>query len=208
MQAAEITTEPAPYRIRGWKDGKLVVDTHQAVFARGVRQVVIWMFPRDAVRMPEETIAAEHDGLVAVKWDAVDEWWEEDERVFGGHPRDPRHRVDARASSRHVVVKYEGTVIAESRRPLLVAETHLPVRFYLPRGDVKFEYLRRSERTTQCPYKGEAHYYDVVIDDSTRPRRGALWTYEQPYTDAPPALAGQIGLWHEKLDVTVDGKPL
>ncbi|MEO0601498.1 MAG: DUF427 domain-containing protein, partial [Myxococcota bacterium] len=147
-----------------------------------------------------------HDGHVAVPWDAVDEWWEEDERVFGGHPRQPSHRVDVRPGTQHVVVRWKGEVVAESRRPLLLAETHFAIRYYLPRSDVRFELLRRSDRETWCPYKGKANYYDIVIDDETR--AGALWTYEQPLADTDLRIGGMIGVWSEKLDVTVDGEPI
>ena len=156
-----------------------------------------------ALTAPADAITLEHESLVAVKWAAADEWWEEDERVFGEHPRDARHRVDVRQSSRHVVVAWQGTVIADSHRPMLLAETDLPLRYYLPRADVRFELLRRGELTTWCPYKGLASYYDIAVGEARRP--GALWTYEAPLVDTPPGLVGLIGIWHEKLTVTVDG---
>jgi uncharacterized protein (DUF427 family) len=99
-------------------------------------------------------------------------------------------------------VSWKGTVIAESRRPVLVAETDLPLRYYLPRADVKMELVRRADTTSWCPYKGLCTYYDIVTASGRRP--GALWTYEMPLADAPPAIAGLIGVWHEKLDVAVD----
>lgn len=203
---ADITLEPAPFRIRAWRGGQLVVDTREAKLARGLQPFVVWMFPTAAVQHLDTTGFVTHDGHVAVPWGAADEWWEEDEPVLGGHPRDPRHRVDSRASSRHVVVRWKGTLVAESRRPVLVAETHLPLRYYLPRADVRFELLRRSDRETWCPYKGKAHYYDIRVGDDVH--EGALWTYEQPLPDTATQISGTIGVWHEKLEVTVDGAPL
>ncbi len=195
--------EPAPYRVRAWKDGRVIVDSRRAKIGFGARPPNFWLFPKEDVTAPAEAIDAEHDGLVAVKWSAADEWWEEDERVWGEHPRDPRHRVDVRQSSRHIVVSWQGTVIADSHRPMLVFETDLPIRYYLPRADVRFELLRRSALTTWCPYKGLAGYYDLAVGEARRP--GALWSYEIPLVDSPPGLAGLIGIWHEKLTVTVDG---
>lgn len=203
---ADITFSPAPFRVRGWRDGQLVVDTREAKLARGIRRFPVWMFPEATVDHPDKASFVSHEGHVAVPWDAADEWWEEDERVLGGHPRDPNHRVDARASSRHVVVHWQGTLVAESRRPVVLAETHLPNRYYLPRADVHFELLRRSDRTSWCPYKGLANYYDIVVDGDVR--SGALWSYEQPLHDSNGIIASMIGLWSEKLDVTVDGGAL
>lgn len=196
--------EPAPYRVRAWKDGRVIVDSRNAKVAFGDKPPNFWLFPKADVTAPADAISMVHEGLVGVKWSAADEWWEEDERVFGEHPRDPRHRVDVRQSSRHVLVAWQGTVIAESRRAVLIAETELPLRYYLPRADVRFELLRRSALTTWCPYKGLASYYDLEVNQARRP--GALWSYEAPLVDTPPGLVGLIGVWHEKLTVTVDGK--
>jgi uncharacterized protein (DUF427 family) len=99
-----------------------------------------------------------------------------------------------------VVVRHGGVLVAESRRPVVLAETSLPLRYYLPRADVRFELLVRSDRSSWCPYKGLASYYDIVGEGIER--RGALWSYEQPLVDAPPQIAGLVGIWTEKLDVT------
>lgn len=59
------------------------------------------------------------------------EWREEDEPIVA-HPHDPFKRIDILASTRHVRLELEGRLLAESSRPLLLFETLLPVRFYLP----------------------------------------------------------------------------
>jgi uncharacterized protein (DUF427 family) len=59
------------------------------------------------------------------------------------------------ASSRTVRVEADGVLLAESRQPLLLFETSLPVRYYLPAGDVRVE-LVPSQTRSVCPYKGEA----------------------------------------------------
>ena len=61
----------------------------------------------------------------------MDEWYEEDEQVFV-HPKDPYHRVDVLESSRHVRVKMGGEVVAETQRPMILFETGLPPRYYMP----------------------------------------------------------------------------
>ena len=73
-------------------------------------------------------------GLVSVYPERMDAWLDEDEEVIG--LRDPYHRVDARRSSRRIEVRAGGEVLARSERPVVVAETGLPLRFYLPREDV------------------------------------------------------------------------
>jgi hypothetical protein len=66
-------------------------------------------------------------GYVVLDFGAFDAWYEEDERNVG-HPRDPFHRIDVLASSRHVRLELDGQLLAESSRPVLLFETMLPVR--------------------------------------------------------------------------------
>ncbi len=135
-------------------------------------------------------------GYVALDFDGFDEWYEEDERIFG-HPRDPYHRVDVRLSSRPVRIEVDGRVLAETTRARMAYETQLMTRFYLPREDVVVP-LHASERRTYCPYKGEASYWSVDGHEDL------LWCYEDPLPDAA-ALAGLIAFWDERVDVFVDG---
>src|SRR3712207_73616 len=69
-------------------------------------------------------------GYISFYFDALDEWLEEDDVVFG-HPRDPYHRIDVRETSRHVRISLEGETLAESTRALVLFETGLPPRWYL-----------------------------------------------------------------------------
>jgi uncharacterized protein (DUF427 family) len=138
---------------------------------------------------------AELPGYVVVDFRAFDRWREEADELVA-HPRDPYHRVDIRQSSRHVRISLDGTLLAESTRPVLVFETSLMTRFYLPREDVVAE-LAPSATETACPYKGRAAYYSVA---------GAVdvaWSYPDPLPDARQ-LAGLIAFYDEKVDVTVD----
>ena len=110
-------------------------------------------------------------GLVSIYPERMDAWLDEDEEVTG--LRDPYHRVDARRSSRRIEVRAEGAVVARSDRPVVVSETGLPLRFYLPREDVLAD-LRTSETTAVCPYKGRAAYWSLNgIED-------AAWSYGAP----------------------------
>jgi len=131
----------------------------------------------------------------------VDRWLEEDEEV-AGHPRDPYKRVDALPSSRHVVVALGGLVLAETRDPVLLFETGLPRRCYLPRSDVDFTVLTPSTVRSHCPYKGDAdQYWDV----RGRPDgRGIAWSYSSPFP-AVERVRDRVAFYDELVDVTVDG---
>ena len=111
---------------------------------------------------------------VRFDWDALDAWFEEDERVFV-HPRNPYVRVDALRSTRHVRIELKGVTLAESSSPVLVFETGLPTRYYLNRTEVNFDSLVPTGTVTSCPYKGQtSQYWAVRVGDSTHtgPRLG------------------------------------
>ena len=138
-------------------------------------------------------------GTIRFDWDAIDAWFEEDEQVFT-HARDPYTRVDILPSSRYVRVEAEGVVIAESYKPTLLFETRLPVRYYLPKTDIRFDLLTPEDSVTHCPYKGEAEYWSLKHDDLS----GAVaWSYRTPLPESQK-IAGLVAFYTDKVDVHVD----
>ena len=85
--------------------------------------------PRAAHLYTEESVE-EVRGMVRFEWSSLDAWFEEDVQIYV-HPKSPYVRVDAVRSSRTVRVDVGGTTIAESRRPVTLFETGLPVQYYL-----------------------------------------------------------------------------
>ena len=137
----------------------------------------------------------------AFYWKGVDHWYEEDEEVFV-HPRDPYNRVDALRSSRHVRIEIDGVTVAESTRPVLLFETGLPTRHYLPRSDVRLDLLRPTDTETACPYKGRASYFTAEIDGTQH--QDIAWSYVFPIPEIPK-IEQLIAFYDEKVDVFVDG---
>lgn len=140
-------------------------------------------------------------GHLAFYWDAMDAWFEEDEQVFG-HPRDPYTRIDVLPSSRRVRASIDGTVIAESGKPMLLFETGLPVRYYVPREDVRTVLLEPSDTVTRCPYKGQARYWSARTEQGLVP--DVAWSYPEPLGDAG-AVRDMLCFSDEHVDVRVDG---
>ena len=125
-------------------------------------------------------------GLVKINFGDIDEWYEEQSRVIY-HPKDPFHRVDCLPTGRRVKVEVDGVVVADTGDEggiVSLWETGFPARWYLPRTSVKWEYLRESEKTTGCPYKGEASYYDLVVEG--KEIKDAVWWYKSPLRESLP----------------------
>lgn len=156
--------------------------------------------PRAALRYEESPVEELRDAI-RLEWDAMDAWFEEDEQLLT-HPRDPYTRVDILPSSRHVRVEVEGVTVAESTKPTLLFETGLPVRYYMPKTHVRMDLLTPTDTVTHCPYKGEAEYWSVQMDDTVF--RDLAWPYRAPLPESQ-RIAGLIGFYNEKVDLFVDG---
>ena len=140
------------------------------------------------------------EGHVTFSWRQL-EWFEEDERALV-HARDPYKRVDTLRSSRRVDVSLHGEVLASSVRPLLLFETSLPTRYYLPFEDVRTELLVSSDLVTMCPYKGTARYWSVRVGDEVVP--DLAWSYPDPIPENPK-IKDLVCFFNERVDVAVDG---
>ena len=82
---------------------------------------------------------------------------------------------------------WKDTVIAESDDTVVVEGNH-----YFPATSVRSEYIRESGTHTTCPWKGEASYYDIVVDESVN--EDAAWYY--PTTkDAAKNIEGRVAFW-------------
>jgi uncharacterized protein (DUF427 family) len=174
--------------------------TYRSARAGGrVAQDAFWLYEQP---LPEAQWLAGHAGCYL---DRLDRWLDEEDEVLH-HLRDPYHRVDVRRTTRHVRVLAGDAVVAESTRALLLSETGIPNRFYLPREDVRAPLAGPTERASVCPYKGHATWWDVELADGRR-LADAAWSYDEPTGDAD-AVAGHVSFSGDELSVVVDGEPV
>ena len=89
----------------------------------------------------------------------------------------PRPAV-AEQSRRHLQIKHRGVTIADTRCGVRTLETSHPPSYYFAPEDVARLVLRPSPRRSFCEWKGEAVYFDVVIDGKTL--RDVAWSYPDP----------------------------
>jgi uncharacterized protein (DUF427 family) len=112
-----------------------------------------------------------------------------------------QHPITVAPTGRHVVVRVNGEVVAETDSALTLQESSYPAVHYIPLTDVNRKLLRPTATATYCPYKGEASYYSVMtaagdtVDD-------AIWTYEEPY-EAVATIAGHVAFYPDKADISV-----
>ena len=82
---------------------------------------------------------------------------------------------------------WNNTVIAESDDTVVVEGNH-----YFPSGSVNSANLQPSATHTHCPWKGEASYYDVVVNGDTN--SDAAWYYPDP-KEAAAEIKDRIVFW-------------
>ena len=82
---------------------------------------------------------------------------------------------------------WNGAVIAESEETIQVEGNH-----YFPPDSVDTGLLRESSSTSVCGWKGQAGYYDVVVDEEVN--RDAAWVYRTP-SQAARSIAGYVAFW-------------
>ncbi|HEV2634067.1 MAG TPA: DUF427 domain-containing protein [Actinocrinis sp.] len=159
---------------------------------------------KGAARRYEQSPIEELRGLVRLDWDAMSEWFEEDEPVYT-HPRDPYTRVDILASSRRVRVEVDGVTVADSVRPHFLFESGLPARYYLPLTDVRMDLLRPSATQSHCPYKGTASYWTVATaaESGGAVHEDLAWMYRTPLPESQK-IAGLVCFYNEKVDTYID----
>jgi len=189
---------PAGKPPRGRHTGSRIF--YDLVIAGELLENAAWTFPADDLA-----------GHIAFEWfrrtgRGLDHWYEEEEEIFI-HPRDPHKRVDALPSSRHVRVEIGGTLVADTHRPVLLFETSLPTRYYIPREDVRLDLFEATAHSTGCPYKGTARYWSWSWQGEGNVPSNIVWSYPEPLP-AVALIKDRLAFFNEAVDITVDGEPL
>ena len=177
-------------------DPSIPFDVHTADGERLTLRAAAGERPGAAFRLADAAL----EDHVVLDFDALDAWYEEEERNLA-HPRDPFHRIDIVRSSRRVRVMLDGEVLADSERPMMLFEPPLPARYYLPPEDVRMELLRPTDTQTFCAYKGEASYLSAPGAEDV------AWTYRAPLREAAE-VTDHVAFFNERVDVEVDGVAL
>jgi uncharacterized protein (DUF427 family) len=110
----------------------------------------------------------------------------------------PDHPIQVSAHPRRVRVLFHDHLIADSRNVLVLKEAGYKPVYYFPRDDVAMAYMARTDRTTHCPYKGDASYYTLRRDGQML--ENAVWTYESPF-DQMSAIKDRLAFYPNLVDI-------
>ena len=109
----------------------------------------------------------------------------------------PDHPITIKPSSDHVRVTFNGKVVADTKRALVLQEAAYKPVFYIPREDAQTALFERTANSTHCPYKGDASYYTIKVGD--RAAENAIWSYETPFP-AMKEIEGHLAFYPNRVD--------
>ena len=110
----------------------------------------------------------------------------------------PDHPITIASASRRWRARFNGRVVADSTATLVLKEASYPPVIYFPRADVAMDVLSRTERSTHCPYKGDAAYFTLTVDGLVAPN--VIWSYETPFP-AMAAITGHLAFYADRVDI-------
>jgi uncharacterized protein (DUF427 family) len=109
----------------------------------------------------------------------------------------PEHPITIAPNPKRVRVTCNGRNVADTRRALTLREASLAPVHYIPRADADMTLFSRTTHATTCPYKGDAAYFSLKVDDRTS--ENAVWTYEEPYP-AVAAIKDHLAFYPSRVD--------
>lgn len=82
---------------------------------------------------------------------------------------------------------WNGAILAESDRCEVLEGNQ-----YFPPDSINSEYFQESNTHTNCPWKGQASYYDIVVEGQVN--TDAAWYYPN-VKDAAKQIKGYVAFW-------------
>jgi len=116
----------------------------------------------------------------------------------------PDHPISIQPNPARVVVSVAGRVVADTRNALTLCEAAYPPVEYVPRKDVDFSQLERTDHATYCPYKGDCSYYSIPAGG--KKSVNAVWSYEKPFP-AVEQIKGHVAFYPDRVDEIAEQLP-
>ena len=107
------------------------------------------------------------------------------------------HVVNYEKCPKRVRGFFAENLMVDSNQALILYETgHVPI-YYFPRDDVLMDKLIKTKHKTHCPYKGEASYFSMSVND--KKASNAVWSYEDPISSVA-GIKDYVAFYWNKVD--------
>jgi uncharacterized protein (DUF427 family) len=196
-----VYVEPFLRRVRAVRGLLTVIDSDRVLLVHRAGQPPSYAFPEDDVRDIAASLEPAAPGYVRVPWNAVTAWYEEEEEVFGGHPRNPYHRVDCVRARRRLRVEVASVMLVDTTDVIAVYETSRLPQLYVRREAVRMDLLVASSTFTHCTYKGTASHWTAQVNGQIV--RDVAWSYDDPTAECT-AIRGMLSFYAERTTLVQD----
>ncbi|MEQ8665753.1 MAG: DUF427 domain-containing protein [Rhodospirillales bacterium] len=115
----------------------------------------------------------------------------------GSDTADVQRVLRFKPSAMRIRAEVDGVVVGDSRRAIKLIERGHDDVYYFPKDDVRMDLLVPTDHTTHCPFKGNARYWSIQLED--RLIENAVWGYDEPYEEAAE-IAGYVAFYGDKID--------
>jgi uncharacterized protein (DUF427 family) len=201
IPAGALYVEPLLRRVRAVVGARVVIDSERVVLVHRAGSPPTYAFPESDVWGVPARVEPAAAGYVRVAWGAVTAWYEEEEQVFGGHPKNPYHRIDCVRTRRRLRVELASTVLVDTTDVIALYETSRIPQLYVRRESIRMDLLVASPTMSYCPYKGKASYWTAEVDGVRAP--DVAWSYDNPTPESTP-IAGLLSFYHERAKMVQD----
>ena len=108
---------------------------------------------------------------------------------------------------RHLQVKWNDQIIADTREAYWLLETYHPPTYYLPPSSIKTP-LQTTSKSSFCEWKGRATYYEVANPGTPNDVvKNRIWSYDNP-TEGFKSIKGYLSFYAGPWDCYVDGEKI
>lgn len=117
------------------------------------------------------------------------------------NPAEPRHFMRLARPTHAVTASLAGVEIARSTRAIKLKEVGRDIYdavIYFPREDVDMGRLVRIDKSSHCPLKGDAEYFDAMLDG--RRIAEVAWSYDRTLTFAD-AIKDHVAFYPQRVQV-------
>ena len=116
-------------------------------------------------------------------------------------PPQSDYRVSFDPCPRRVSVEFNGVILADSSRAMVMRETRLAPVYYFPRSDVRTDLLNRTRHHSYCPFRGSASYWTLKVGEQVL--ENAVWSYESPNPEAA-AVKDYLAFYQNRMDAVYE----
>ncbi len=106
------------------------------------------------------------------------------------------HSIFLEKTEKWIRAKFDNQIVANSKNAsILFEDGHLPI-YYFPKKDINMNLLKKNSKTSNCPFKGDATYWDLKT--SNEESLNSAWSYENPIK-GQDELKGLIAFYWNKI---------